>query len=245
MRRLILALAILAPVTAAPLLAFGYWGFALSILFGAHALWLVATLTPACSWWGEVITQFETKEKELWLTIDDGPDPLETLALLELLDRHQARAVFFFIGEKAAQHPELVSEVIRRGHLVGNHTQHHPAGWFWSYPRRRVRAEITQCSQVIANAGCPRPHWFRAPAGFRNHHVHPILQETGQRLMGWSARGFDGVRSNSGKVFERLNMGIRPGAILLLHEGRGTAVALVTRLLWRIDELGYRCVLPN
>ena len=85
----------------------------------------------------------------VWLTIDDGPHPEDTPRLLEILAEYQARATFFFIGERAAQHPDLVRRVIESGHQIGNHTQHHRARTFWAAGPRRVRSEISLCSDTL------------------------------------------------------------------------------------------------
>ena len=103
-RRLILGFAIVAAVFflvavwAHPLLAIG-------VLFFSHMLILFPTLVANCQWWGPVVTHFETTQREVWLTIDDGPDPIHTPRMLELLQRFNARATFFVIGERATRFP--------------------------------------------------------------------------------------------------------------------------------------------
>ena len=76
----------------------------------------------------------------VWLTLDDGPDPLNTPAILDLLDAYGVKATFFVIGEKAEQHPDLIREIARRGHQIGNHTWSHPQASFWCHgPIRTYR----------------------------------------------------------------------------------------------------------
>jgi peptidoglycan/xylan/chitin deacetylase (PgdA/CDA1 family) len=141
--------------------------------------------------------------------------------LLNLLDGAGAKATFFVIGEKVARYPELVREILRRGHEVGNHTMTHPAGWFWAMSKGRVREEIERCQEVVKEVtGGYECRWFRAPAGFRNAAVHPVLEAKGMALAGWTVRGFDGVRSDAAEVVERLKAGLRDGAGVLMHEGR-------------------------
>ncbi|HEV8421842.1 MAG TPA: polysaccharide deacetylase family protein, partial [Chthoniobacterales bacterium] len=115
------ALFFLATVAFHPILA-------LTVLFTSHMLMLWPTLAANSPWWGPVVTGFVPNGKELWLTIDDGPQPRDTPALLDLLEEHQARATFFVKGRRAEQYPELIREIVRRGHGVGNHTYHHPSG---------------------------------------------------------------------------------------------------------------------
>jgi peptidoglycan/xylan/chitin deacetylase (PgdA/CDA1 family) len=245
MRRIIITWNIIAPLLAIALLSLDKGWWALAVIFSAHSLWLWATLIPSCQWFGPVITSFSTAQNEVWLTIDDGPDPVETPLLLELLDRHQAKATFFFIGTKAAQYPELVRSVLRRGHGIGNHTMTHPAAWFWAYLSHAVKGEIIRCNEMLYKITGDHPKLFRAPAGLKNGFVHRVLSQHQMALIGWSVRGFDGVRCDPARVLERLQQGIKPGAIILVHEGRGTSIEIVGKLLAWLEERGYRCVQPT
>ena len=117
------------------------WVF-FAVLLPAHAALLYATLSPYCQWLGPVVTRFRTDRREVWLTIDDGPAPGETEAVLEVLERFGARATFFLIGDRAERNPELVEKIREAGHGIGNHTATHPQAWWWTLPRFRVEAEV-------------------------------------------------------------------------------------------------------
>jgi peptidoglycan/xylan/chitin deacetylase (PgdA/CDA1 family) len=230
------ALFFLAEVAFYPLLALG-------ILFLSHLLILYPTLVANCQWWGPVITDFETTRREVWLTIDDGPDPLHTPRLLEILRRFEAQATFFVIGERAAEfHAEL--EAIRgAGHEIANHTASHPSGTFWCLPPSRIAAEIDQCD-VSAR-------YFRAPAGLKNFFVHPALARREMQLVGWTVRGLDTVSKEAEAVATRILRGVRPGAIVLLHEGHRIATdpdfhpRCLELTLAALTKANYRCVLPR
>lgn len=251
-RRLILWLNVIAPITAIILIWRGQpWWWALLCLMSAHALWLWATLVPYCKWWGPILLKLPTEEKKVWITIDDGPTAHDTPALLDLLDANGAKATFFLIGERAERHPLLVREIVDRGHEIADHTYHHPAGWFWFLGRGGTYREITKGAGILRRiAPEVKLRWFRAPAGMRNHHTHPILKETGLELAGWSVRGRDGVLNDKKKVLARLRKGIKPGAILLMHEGRNDsegrplAPQVLGELLDHLKAEGYQAVLP-
>lgn len=251
-RWLIIGLNVVAPVAALELWISGAGDWALAVIMAAHALWLMPTLWPTCGWCGEVVTRLPgTHGRQVWLTIDDGPDPEDTPRLLDLLDRHQARATFFFIGTKAAVHPELVTEVLRRGHAVGNHTMTHPQFWFWAYGLTAVRNEITSCQSLLTLVTGVAPVWFRAPAGLKNPWVHAELERQHLRLACWSARGLDGVATDKDLVLRRLKRQVRPGSIVLMHEGRVDAegrrlapLILEDLLHWLAAE-SYCCTLPQ
>ncbi|MCB1224164.1 MAG: polysaccharide deacetylase family protein, partial [Verrucomicrobiales bacterium] len=211
-RRLLIAWNVVAPLLALGVgLSGGGWILAVLILGSAHWPWLWATLYPGSRIWGPMVSR--RSDSAIWITIDDGPHPDDTPVLLDMLDEVGARAVFFFIGARAAAHPELVREVQRRGHELGNHTQTHPAGSFWIMPSARIAWEISTCGQTLRDA-CPAAslRWFRAPAGLRNSFVHPVLEREGLQLMGWSARGFDGVAADPEAVAARILKAVQPGS---------------------------------
>ena len=99
-RSLILGFAVVAALVFVVTVAFHPW-LALGVLFLSHLLILYPTLVANCQWWGPVMTRFETTQREIWLTIDDGPDPVHTPRMLEILERFQAQATFFVIGRRA------------------------------------------------------------------------------------------------------------------------------------------------
>ena len=130
-RRALLGFAFVAPVLALYLSRTNLL-IALAPLFISHLLLLYATLVPNCQWWGPVIRSFDTTQPEVWITIDDGPSPAHTTKILDLLERFNARATFFVIGQRAEEYPHLITEILSRGHEIANHTYTHPSGMFWA-----------------------------------------------------------------------------------------------------------------
>lgn len=217
---------------------------AIGVLALSHALVLFPTFRPTVQWLGPVVTRFETPRREVWITIDDGPTD-DTAAVLDLLDRFDAKATFFVKGILAARHPERLREIVGRGHGLGNHSDTHPAGTFWSALPRRVATEIDRCNDAIAAVTGAPPRWFRAPVGIKNPFVHPALDRRRMRLIGWSARGFDAVVGDSGRVVARVLRDVRPGAIVLLHQGQPWSVATLERVLAAVAGEGYAFVIPD
>ncbi|MBL9152163.1 MAG: polysaccharide deacetylase family protein [Verrucomicrobiales bacterium] len=223
------------------------------IFLPAHLTLLWAQLSPSCRWLGPVVDKVPgfVASDQLWLTLDDGPDPDETPAVLEVLDRHGAKATFFVIGTRASAHPELIREIRRRGHQVANHSATHPQGLFWALPRPAVARELDGGAQALREAlgdddGAQPPPLFRSPVGMTPISLPTLLAERGWLRIGWSARGLDGVaRPDLDAVERRLVAGARPGAILALHEGRGHAPELLGRLLPRLQAAGLACAVPD
>ena len=115
---------------------------------------------PASPLFGPVLRRLPS-DKTIALTFDDGPNPAVTPRLLELLDRHGARATFFLIGQFARACPGIVREIADRGHTIGNHTQTHPSLVF--LPKRRVVAELAACQRSIAAITGTAPSLMRPP----------------------------------------------------------------------------------
>lgn len=228
-------------------LAWWLWGWpaGLALLAATHGLFFWGVMKPDSRLFAPVLARLPTSEPVVWLTIDDGPSD-DTLPMLDLLDAHGAKATFFLVGERAAARPELVREIVRRGHEVGNHSQAHPQAWFWALGPRRMQREVAEAQTLLTRlAGVP-PRWFRAVVGMANPFLAAPLREHGLARVAWSARGFDALASDPDAVVRRIERDLAPGAIVLLHEGAGHGrnVETVARLLQRIDLLGYRCAVP-
>lgn len=222
----------------------------------AAALWLlpdcwilVHLLMPNFSGLVPTATRFTPTGREVWLTLDDGPEPATTGPMLDLLDRHGAKATFFVIGEKAAAHPALVAQIRARGHTLGNHTHTHPLATFWLAGPWRTAREIERCDAVLrGGGGAPSSTaWFRAPAGIKTVFLRRVLARHDRVLVGWSARARESFGARRAAPLRRLTRAVRPGAILLLHESARHAperLALLSALLDHLSAEGYRCVLP-
>lgn len=222
------------------------WPVGLAAMVASHLPFWWATLVPDAALFSPVLRRLPTRERVLWLTIDDGPSD-ETRAILDLLDAHHARATFFVVGERARARPELVREIARRGHGLGNHSATHPQAWFWALPPRRMRAEIEATQATLREITGQAPRWFRAVVGMANPFVSAPLCDAGLARVAWNARGFDALNADPADVVARIQRQLRPGGIVLLHEGarHGRNVETLALLLRRIDALGYRCVLPE
>jgi peptidoglycan/xylan/chitin deacetylase (PgdA/CDA1 family) len=156
------------------------------------------------------------------LTLDDGPDPLVTPQVLDLLDAHRVRATFFLIGERARRYPALTREIVARGHSVENHSQKH-VHTFSVTGMGALRREIDAAQRTLTELTGERPAFFRAPAGLRNVLLEPVLQKLDLRLAAWTRRGFDTRERNPEIVARRLLRDLAPRDILLLHDG-GAAI---------------------
>ena len=239
------------PFTASQLLVLVVWGLAgwrwgVPLLLLSHLTMVWGTLKPQSRLFSPVLTRLPGAGKSVWLTIDDGPSD-ETAAILDLLDTHRAKASFFLVGERALARPDTVREIVRRGHGIGNHSFDHPSAWFWALPPAAMREQVDRAQTVLADIAGTPPRWFRAVVGMANPFVGAALKRHGLARVAWSARGFDAVEADPAKVVARIERDVRPGAIVLLHEGaaHGRNVEILALLLARLQALGYRATLPE
>jgi peptidoglycan/xylan/chitin deacetylase (PgdA/CDA1 family) len=204
-------------VIAAP----GQWRWALGAVLANHALLMLLGLWPRSHWLGPNWTRLPAAaaaRNEIALTIDDGPDPIVTPQVLDLLERYAVQATFFCIGDKAAHYPDLCLEIVRRGHAVENHSQRH-RHYFALTGYAGILRELQTAQDTLTIITGQRPLFFRAPAGLRNPFLDPVLTSLGLLLASWSARGFDTRIGDAERVNNRLLRGLQAGAILLLHDG--------------------------
>lgn len=237
---------LLAAIHAGLLLVGWHWGW-LWAAGGGGLVWLVltgCTLYPHSRVFGSATRSFPSATRSVILTIDDGPCA-DTEEFLQILAEHRVRAVFFLIGERAAQRPEDVRRIIAAGHLVGNHTQTHSGYWYWSFPPWRQRREIHQCQQTLSAITGKLPMLFRAPAGMRNPYCNPVAAEFGLAVTGWRARGFDGVNTPLEKILVTLRRGLSSGAIVLVHQGMPHAPEVLRRVLEMLAADGWATTLPE
>lgn len=197
------------------------WPWLLAAVAANHLVLTSCVLFPRSSLLGPNIVRLPAdaaRRGEVALSFDDGPDPDVTPQVLELLDRSNAKASFFCIGEKALEHPALVREIVRRGHSVENHSYRHPVG-FAFYGPVRLRREIDAAQSALHATAGQAPGFFRAPAGFRSPFLDWVLATRGLRYASWTRRGFDTVTQSPERVLARLTHNLAAGDVLLLHDG--------------------------
>jgi peptidoglycan/xylan/chitin deacetylase (PgdA/CDA1 family) len=228
------------------------WPWALGVVAGTLLLLTAAVFWPRTQILGPNLVRLPATaaaRNEVCLTFDDGPDPDVTLRVLDMLDRHHARASFFCVGEKAAAHREIVREIARRGHSVENHSQRHCHA-FALYGMGSLRREVEEAQAVIARITGRTPEFFRAPVGLRSPLLDPVLPGLGLRYVSWTRRGFDTVDGNAAAVLRRLTRGLAAGDVLLLHdgarartrEGEAVVLAVLPGLLERLAAAGLKSV---
>jgi peptidoglycan/xylan/chitin deacetylase (PgdA/CDA1 family) len=185
----------------------------------------LAALAGAAAWsvrgrsaqvWGPVVWRGPAGRRALALTFDDGPGE-STPEVLDLLERHGARATFFVCGRNVRRLPGVLRAAVEAGHEIGNHTENHPR--LWLRTPAFIRREIGAAQLSVVEACGIAPRWFRPSYGVRWPGLQGALQQHGLRCVMWTGLGAD-WRLPGPAVARKLGRAASPGAILLLHDGR-------------------------
>jgi peptidoglycan-N-acetylglucosamine deacetylase len=224
-----------------------------SALTGAATVAALATagyqsMAPTAQWYGKTFTGLPPSTKQIALTYDDGPNDPHTLRLLEVLARHNAHATFFLIGRYAQQQPAIAREVVRAGHVVGNHTFTHP--WLFSKSASEIRKELTDCRSAIHDAVGEHSNLFRPPFGSRRPAVLHIARQLGLEPIMWNITGYDWDAPPAAVIERKVSRRVCGGNVVLLHDGghrqmgtdRSQTVAATDHLIARYQSEGYEFV---
>ncbi|MRG94778.1 polysaccharide deacetylase family protein [Polyangium spumosum] len=190
----------------------------LSMLVAYTAIVFAGVLFLRLRMFVDAVCQGPDDARGVALTFDDGPSPEHTPKVLDLLDRANVKATFFVIGKKAEAHPELVREIVARGHALGSHGHAHPRA-FAMLGTSAVRADIERSLVVLEKITGRRTTLFRPPIGHTNPRIAKVVDELGLTVVGWSVRALDGLATaDPAKVAARVARGLEDGAIVLLHD---------------------------
>lgn len=197
------------------------WPWTLGALLANHAFATAAGLWPRSSLLGHNLLRLPedaVRRGEIWITIDDGPEPAVTPQVLRILEAYGAKASFFCIGQRVRRHANLAREIVAAGHYIENHSERHLHRFSLLGPKG-MSDEIERAQDSIEQVTGRRPCYFRAPAGLRNPFLDYVLHKQGLALASWTRRGFDTREGNANIVLRRLTKNLAAGDILLLHDG--------------------------
>lgn len=206
------------------------------------------SMAPTAQWYGRTFTGLAPGTKQLALTYDDGPNDPHTLRLLEVLARHGVSATFFLIGRYVAQRPDIAQEIVRAGHVVGNHTFTHPLLTLKSSVE--IRKELSDCRSVLHDTIGEHSNLFRPPFGGRRPAVLRIARESGLDPIMWNVTGYDWTAPPAEVILRKITRQIRGGDVILLHDGghkqigadRSQTVVATDRLITRYKSEGHEFV---
>jgi peptidoglycan/xylan/chitin deacetylase (PgdA/CDA1 family) len=194
-----------------------------------------ASFSPRASFFLPVISCGHTGRKAVALTFDDGPDPLTTPQLIDMLTRHGMKATFFISGQSAERYPECIGLILSQGHLVGNHSHSHsPCLMLCRF--KKLFLEIATAQDSFKKLGI-LPFAFRPPVGLTNPKLGLVLSQLGMICVTFSCRAYDrGNRQIQGMARKILKK-VRPDDIILLHDVRPSKIDDIPYWLIEIESI--------
>jgi 1-acyl-sn-glycerol-3-phosphate acyltransferase len=220
------------------------------VVLGTVGYFTYAIAYPRSQSFVPTVFRATTRRRAVALTFDDGPDPVFTPAILDVLAAHGARATFFVVGARAVAHPEIIRRIHAEGHTIGTHTQNHRIGFHFG-GAATVRREIDAAIEVVEGLVPAHPTLFRPPHGVRSPCLARAFPASrALRCVTWSVRGLDARPTDADAIVARIEKGLTPGAIVALHDGTGllgstdrsATVTALERILERCGERGLSCV---
>lgn len=216
-----------------------------AVLF-AGGLWIGAGFLPTGHW---LASSAPTNERVVALTFDDGPNPVYTPQILQILKNYGIKATFFMIGDNVARHPDVAKQVVADGNEVGNHSLKHS----YTLPfltSRQIRQDYHKTQRIIQEATGVTTQLYRAPHGRMSPWMGQTLKDEGAKIVRWQVSAADWKNTPPEVVVQRILKKVKPGSMILLHDGidlndKANRKAVVEALPGLIDGLkaqGYRFV---
>ncbi|NSW95019.1 MAG: polysaccharide deacetylase family protein [Bacteroidales bacterium] len=184
------------------------------------------------------VFRLKTREKQICLTFDDGPHPETTPEILQILKRHNIKAVFFCRGDTAERYPGLVQEIISEGHLTGNHGYSHLDGW--KTPAGKYTDDVERASLFVPSV------LFRPPYGRLTLKQDKTLVKK-YKIVFWDLMPYDfDTKFGAGNSLRILKTKIRPGSVIVLHDSpRSSVISFLGEFIEFAFNQGYSFVLPD
>lgn len=203
------------------------------IMYGAFRMRAEIFLPAVCS-------LPQSSNNNLFLTFDDGPHPVYTPQILDILKQSKSTAIFFCIGKNIALYPDLVKRMVAEGHIVANHSYNH-SNLIGIYPTAKVIAEIEQTEEAITACIGSSLKLYRPPFGVTNPNIARAVKALGMKTIGWNVRSFDTVSKTKVEVLNRITPGLKNGDILLFHDTTKLSTDILADFLLFATDKGFTC----
>ena len=182
----------------------------------------------------------DKNDKVVSISFDAAWGNEQTPILLDILKNKDVKATFFLVGFWAEKYPESVKQIADAGHDVGNHSDTHPH--LPKLEKSKITAQIDDCNKKIELAGAPRPTLFRPPYGDYNNDVVEATNELGMHCIQWDVDSLDWKDPSADEMVERIKSKIKPGSIILMHNGAKNTPEALPKIIDEIKAEGYQIV---
>ncbi|MBX3242178.1 MAG: polysaccharide deacetylase family protein [Chitinophagaceae bacterium] len=201
------------------------------MLYMIRSPWILKKIFRSCIW------EIPSKEKILYLTFDDGPNPEATAFVLDTLKLYNGKATFFCLGKNVAEHPDMYARILEEGHAVGNHTYNHLNGWKTN--DKKYFDDITKASRYIDSG------LFRPPYGkISTLQTKYIPKAFGMKVVMWSVLSgdFDAGLTQE-KCLDNVLLSSKKGSIIVFHDSAKAYSKLkyvLPRVMEHFGNEGYK-----
>lgn len=212
------------------------------LLAKLRSLWMVYRRIRTGGVYKNTIWRGNPHLKEISITFDDGPRPVYTPVILDILDKYSVKATFFLIGKRMQIYPYFARDIIENGHVIGNHTMHHLN--LIDLPYDKKYKEILEAQDTIYAITGERCKYFRPPGGDYDQEVEEILKKQSIYLILWTKKLGDYLISESEEklLLEKVKKEVVPGAIIVFHVGVKSTVDILPQFIEYVRKEGYKIV---
>lgn len=182
----------------------------------------------------------DKSDKVVSISFDAAWGNEQTPTLLDILKNKEVKATFFLVGFWAEKYPESVKQIADAGHDVGNHSDTHPH--LPKLEKSKITAQIDDCNKKIESAGAPRPTLFRPPYGDYNNNVVEATNELNMHCIQWDVDSLDWKDPTPDDMVKRIKSKIKPGSIILMHNGAKNTPEALPKIIDEIKAEGYQIV---
>ena len=188
-----------------------------------------------------VVCKADTDKKEIAISFDDGPAENYTKEILEILKAGKVKAAFFCIGNRITGNEEILKNVHAEGHIIGNHSYSHHF-WFDMYSAKKMLEDLAQMDAEMERVTGLKPKLFRPPYGVTNPNLAKAIKKGNYTPVGWNVRSLDTVAKEEQQLLNKINAGIKPGAVFLFHDTCKITLNVLPDFIKEVKKRGYNII---
>jgi len=190
----------------------------------------------------KALCRAETVKNQIAFTFDDGPDPLISPQILDILKENNVKATFFLIGSKIPDNIEIVRRILNEGHIIGNHSFSHN-NWFGFWNDKKITEDLKKTHSLVEENFDKKMLLFRPPFGVTTPFTPKFVKAMNYTTIGWSLRSLDTTIKSEKRLLKRLKLKLKPGRIVLFHDNMPQTVAVLKDFINFTLEKNYQ-ILP-
>jgi peptidoglycan/xylan/chitin deacetylase (PgdA/CDA1 family) len=221
---------------------YGMSVFVYLLLFVAWSLLVFwGCINVSSNFFIKIVCKANTDKKEIAISFDDGPAENYTQQILAILKAEHVKATFFCIGNRIAGNEAILEQIQADGHIIGNHSYTHHF-WFDMYSAKKMHDDLKQMEAEMERVTGLKPKLFRPPYGVTNPNVAKAIRKGGYTPVGWSVRSLDTVAKDEQQLLNKINAGIKPGAVFLFHDTCKITLNVLPKFIQEVKKRGYNII---